>query len=535
MANNSITSVKPEDKNAKKRIDGTRLFLIIFAAVALVGIVFALVFGIVRHVKNQPIDYYKDNLGKYISISPDDYKSYEVLVNLDPVTEMSIQNEINKLLYNNRKETDGKNKVGQTIKVGDTANLYYYGYTLGENGEKVAFDGGCNFTSSVTPLGIGSGQMIPGFELALIGKNSADYATMTKKDSGKVEENNFVYITYTVAYFDGTAKKDATALIDLSKDVDAEWGNGFKEYLLGAEIGKKIGEAIYCDRYDENGIKRTDIYSDVTVNKVIEFSDGEPLTIDVTFPRPYNSSPKLAGKDVKFDIYIITSVSYDTPEFNDEFITETLKVKAEDLDEFEGETLTDKYRAKIKADLDKTYEDNLNAAIESAYWEHLRSTAKVKNLPESEVNAFYISYYAEVESYYNNYSSYFTSLDQAARQYLGLSANADWKAQIRENAENSVTEKLLFYYIIRAENLIPTGEVYEERYNKLYNDMLESYLEQYKVVREDYDTEEKYQEQVDIYRNIINTNYGESYFRESVYFEYAMETLRSYATLKYAN
>jgi len=532
MAKNNTPAVKPAEN--KKKIDGTNLFLIIFAAVALVGIITALVLGIVSYAAKRPVDYMNDNLGKFVSLKESDYKSFDVLVNLDPVTDATVENEIIKILYKNRKETDGKNNIGQTIKVGDTANIYYFGYTLDDEGNKVPFDGGCNFGSSVTALGIGSGQMIPGFELALVGKNSADYATMTKKDSGTVEDGNLVYITYTVAYFDGTAKKDVTAMVDLSTDVDATWGEGFKNYLIGATVGKKIEGSLTIDRTSENGTKQSDTYSDVTVTRIIEFSEGEPLTIDVKFPRPYTSSPALEGKAVKFDIYIVTSVSYDTPEFNDAFITDTLKVEADTLKDYEGATLAEKYKAMIRKGLEETYAANVDKFIEDAYWLHLLKVAKVKKLPESEVNNFYRGHYAEVENYYASYSSYFKTLDEAARQYLGLSTGADWQAELMRKSASEVTEKILFYYIIREEGLIPSDEVYKEMYDKAFNAILDNYLKQYGVEREDYETDEEYEKQVDVYRSVVESTYGEDYFRESVYFDYAMDTFRTYANITYA-
>ena len=135
MAKNITTA--PE-----KGVNGTKIFLVIFAAIALAGIITASVFGVVGAIGKKPFDYEKASLNKYrkyIEISESEYKNYEVLINLDPVTDLAVQNEIIKLQYANRKSGDGKNKIGQTIKVGDTANIYYYGYTLDENGE-IFFD-----------------------------------------------------------------------------------------------------------------------------------------------------------------------------------------------------------------------------------------------------------------------------------------------------------------------------------------------------------------------------------------------------------
>ncbi len=538
-------SVNGTAVNGKQPIDGTRIFLIIFAVLALAGIIAAIVFGVIAALGKRPLDYEKANLGKYIELDKSNYEAYDVLINLDRLIDdegkdteyfkLSVQNEIMKLLYANRKATDGKNKIGQTVKVGDTANIYYYGYTLDANGEKVPFTGGSNFSDKVTSLGIGSGNMIVGFELALVGKNGDDYQKMTKLTEGTVKDGQLVSITYDATYFDGVAKKGATAMVDLSKDVDAEWGEGFKNYLIGKEIGKPISDRLTIDKTGDDGIKRSDVYSGVTVNSAIEFDEGEPLTIDVTFPRPYNSA-ELEGKSVKFDIYIITSVSYDTPEFNDEFITETLKVKAEDLANYgdESATLTEKYTEKIRADLLKSHEEELNSLIETAMWQHLHKSVKVKKLPKSEVSTFYNNYEDEINLYYTQYQSYYSSFDQAARDYLQIGSTADWRAALTERAEQAVVEKIMFYYIAREQGLMPDEATERTLYEDMFNEMLDAYLEQYKIYRDNYDTEEAYNKDVDKYREIILTQYGEDYIMENAVFEHIMSTLITYANITYA-
>ncbi len=543
MANNKNNAiVNPAD--TRRAIDGTKLFLIIFAVIALLGIITAIVFGVISAFGIRTIDYEKANLGKYIVLDSSDYRSFDVLANLDRLVDdegndteyfkLAVQNEILKLRFANRKATDNKNKVGQTVKAGDTANIYYYGYTLDENGKKVAFSGGCNFSDKVTSLGIGSGNMIVGFELALVDKNGNDYRTMTKHTEGTVKDGQLVCITYSAAYFDGGVKKDATAVVDLSSDVDAEWGAGFKDYLLGKEIGKTISETHTVDKTGSDGVKRSDVYSSVKITSAIELSEGEPLTIDVTFPRPY-SSADLEGKSVKFDIYIVTSVSYETPEFNDEFITETLKVTAEDLAEYgdEGASLTEKYTAKIRADLLEKHRLDINSLIEAEMWEHLHKIVEVKKLPKAEVKLFYDNYEAEINNYYSQYSSYYTSFDQAARDYLQIGSTADWRAALTEKAEQAVVEKMIFYYIARNENLLPDGEKRTELYENMLSEMVDAYLVQYKIDRESFETEEEYNKEVEKYRDLVLSQYGEEYITENAMFEYIMETLLTYARVTY--
>ena len=507
----------------------TRIFLIVFATIALAGIIAGIVAGIISAVNKRNTNYLEDRLDKYITLSSEDYKSFPFTSSLDDITDATVENEVLKLIYKHRE--DGENKNNQKdidILAGDTANIYYYGYTLGENGEKLAFQGGCNFAEKTsTSLGIGSGGMIPGFEMALIGKNSKDYARMTKRTEGKVEAGGFVYVTYSAIYWDGGVVQNKTELIDLDNP-DPKWGDGFKDFVVGKDIGKKIEGSYTVDRYTEDGRKQSDIFSSITVNTVIEFTEGDPLTIDVTFPKSYQAA-ELAGKPVKFDIYIMTSQRYKTPEFNDEFVTEKLKVKAEDLEDYAGDSLADKYRAKIRADLEYTRSEKLKQEKDTQFWEHIHTRVKIKKLPKADVRSFYLNYHTEIETYYAQYGSYYKSMDEAACDYLQLSSGSDWEAYLLERAENAVIEKLIFYYIAREENLLPDTERFEAEKKKLYDEQFESYLVSNGIEKDRYDTDEKYAEDVELARADFEKSYNEDFFRENVYFIVVMETVREWA------
>lgn len=526
-------------KGVDKKINGTRLFLLIFAAVALVAIITAIIFAVVQNANNKLVDFENDDLSKYVSLSRDDYKSFDVTVNVDPVTDNAVENKIIQLLYKNRKDSeDMRFKQGETIRVGDTANIYYYGYTLDSDGNKVPFTGGCNFGSEKsTALGIGSGSFVEGFELGLIGKNQNDYATVTKSSATKATAEDTVFITYTAIYSDGTYEKDATALIDLTDEgIEEEWGEGFGLYLCSATVGTKVSKEFKRTYTDENGKTKSDIIYDVTVNAIVELGEGEPLTVEAYFPVGYTNTA-LAGKTAYFDVYIMTTQLYDTPEFNDEFVTGTLKYTAEELAEYEGETLADKYRSMIRAGLERDYGYAVDNAIESALWDVLMDKAEFKRLPENEVMAYYNGYVAEVESYYNYYAgtSQSTDLDTVACSYLQLDKGTDWRAYLRESAEESISQKLVFYYLLQLENIHPTDEEKQEMYDVLVDYYLEQYLVNYKVERSNYKTLEEYQHAVDGYRSTVLGNYGEDYFRENALFLAALEHLKQYANLIYVN
>ena len=225
---------------------------------------------------------------------------------------------------------------------------------------------------------------------------------------------------------------------------------------------------------------------------------------------------------------------YDAPEYNDAFITEKLKLTTEDLAEFEGESLTDKHRASIRAELEAEYNETERTAIISALWELYLGKAQVKKLPTNDVDDFYDLYYTDISTNYAYYSSSYNSLDAFAREYLGLGSNADWEAELMKYAESAVTEKLVFYYIIRQENLLVPDDEYAVRREKMYNELFESYLVSVDFERSDFDDEEKYEKELANYKTAFATKYDEDYYRENIIYEYAFDKLIEFVEIKEA-
>ena len=540
MSNNTATE--------NKKLDGTRIFLIVFACVALVGILTATVFAIVAAVNkknNSAFDYMKVDLKKYVVVSSDLYSSYEVEIDVPAVSEQDFKDAILKVLCKNKITPDSPviNLPNVTLSAGDVANIYYRGYTLGENDKKEYFDGGCNFGDSTAySLELGSGSFIPGFEYNLVGKNQKDYATMEKVTSGNVQAGDIIKLTYSSYYADGTARMAQTVTLDLSDPtIDEKWGKGFVAYFTDTENPKPIGTKFATNETgnkllvettrESDDPNATDCYFDMTVTEVYRIGEGERLVVEAYFPKDYSNSDDLKGKTAYFEVYIRTAKDYEVPEYNDDFITKTLKISAEDLASYEGDTLVEKYENSVKADLEKTYNEKVRSAVEVKFWDHIIANANFKKLPESEVNAKYNEELSEINSMYANYSSYYSSIDIFAREYLGLDNKADWKAKIRENAEITIKQKLAFYCIVRQDNMIPSDEKYNEIYDRLFGEYLQSYLDYYKITEDS----ENYATKVEEAKATVKAQFADSYWFELVVYEYAIDQLIDNATVKNGN
>ena len=532
--------VSEKQATEKKKLGKKEILIIVFAAVAFIGITLGIVLGIMYENKRS-FDYNTADLSKYVSLDSKYYNGYKVTIDIPEITDEDVEEEFLKLLCANKIIPDGPvyNVPGVTISVGDIANIYYRGYTM-ENGVKTYFDGGCNFADTYDELEIGSASFIPGFEAGLIGKNQNDYATLLKRESGVVAETDLISIKYSVLYADGTSKRDQTVLLDLSDPtLDDRWGVGFAEYFIGQKIdpdtviatGTSTDKALTVPTKSTSAnAAKNDSYFDITISLACSASEGETLIVEGKFPSDYKAED-LRGKTAYFEVYIVSVKDYDVPELNDAFITDTLKVSADDLADDEGANLVEKYKAKIKADLNKERDDNIVSAIENAFWDQALANAKFKQLPQIELDKYYDSAVSDITDLFESgYSSYYNNdFDAFARAYLDLSSTGDWQATLRKEAETSVKQRLLFYYIVREANLTPTEAEYNAVYEEVFAEHLQEYLDYYNITEdlEDYETE------LEKAKSVVKETYGDSYWDELIIYEYAMEKIVDLADVIY--
>lgn len=536
-SNKSYTG-KAQPKKVSPPMTKKQILFTVIAAILIIAIVATAVVFIVRAIRGVPVNYLKDNLSKYIYLSPDDYKNMEIDVALEEYDEVDLVREINRILASNKSETpeyDGKAYKSEAITLGDVVSLMYRGYYVNAEGKTVEISNNFGDDSTVLlEVGTGniitdtgsSGSFIAGFTDGMIGKVPADYEPFKKFGDGKVEEGDVIYLTYTAFYPDasGTYKQASAERIDLSEDIDAIYGTGFKAFLLGTaegteaqSIGTKLSSKTFPYGTGSAG------YSDMKIEYVTRGCEAAPLTLDVTFPADY-SEASLRGVAAKFDVYISSAIIYNTPELDEKFITETLKITATDLEKYEGADTVAKYKSYLEASLKKSIEDANEQIIIDAIWEILFKKVEIKKLPEYNVEEYYETYFNEVSYYYSIYSSYYTSIDLAATDYLSLSQGTDWRAYLQDKAEKTALEELMFYYIIREEGFLPDKSE--------FNEMRESIIGAHYEYHIDLDAEalaklegDAYNARIEQIKAEVLEYYGDEYFDENVYYNYGMDKI----------
>ena len=207
-----------------------------------------------------------------------------------------------------------------------------------------------------------------------------------------------------------------------------------------------------------------------------------------------------------------------------------MKLGDKELSKYDG-TIVEKHRAYLKDEVEAENASIREALIEDRMWEYYREHATVIKLPEDEVDEIFAEEYRQISDEYNMYfSSYYSSVEEYAYNAYGYS---NLKAELLSEAEIIITEKIIFYYIIREENLVPTDDKFDELYDKLVTNHLNYFLTDiYDDELASLKTEAEREARILEIKEEMMDYYGDEYFTELVYYEYAYDTVKAFATIK---
>ena len=522
--------------------------VVLVASVA-IGIVMTtkgLTLGEVFGFKIKRIDYINDSLDKYISLEGDDYKDLEVDVAIREPDKMDLEDKKVELLAAAAKEA-GLDKGGvyqknEPIGAGDKIYFYYAAYIVDENGNRTQevtgmnncknsyggnlaefVVGGSNFlflnntllNESSDNLQNYKSEFIHGFQSGLIGKVPNQYKFFTV---GEIQPSDIVYATVSYLDYDGLLYDRVNIRIDLSDEAhESVWGEGLYEYVIKEKsIGFENNTPITLTRAG-SGKKIT--FTNFTVDYIVR-GEETPITIKTVFPYDY-SDESLRNKTVYFDLFIEQTLCYKTPEFDENFVLNTLKLGEEKLQGYEGETLVEKCESYYFKRLLDEYEHNRNILAEKLLWEEIKENADIKEVPIREVEYDYndfVNYYQYSFELINDSAGY-EDFDEYMVDVLDLEVGANWSLYIWNYMESTVIEKLIFYSVLKAEGLLENAEAFEEFCK---NELEHSYYIEYNKKEEDFESDEKYAEEIAAYRSEkVYECGGESAFIDEMYYRYA--------------
>lgn len=291
---------------------------------------------------------------------------------------------------------------------------------------------------------------------------------------------------------------------------------GGKSYALG------IGSASFIPGFEYNMIGKNPA----------DYDENNPMIIESYFPEGYQSA-ELAGKTAFFEVYVEKDADgkyliteYDAPSLDDNFITETLKLSSQTLENYDGETLTDRYRSYVKETLISENGLDEKTLIINAFWDSVLNGAVIKKYPEREVKEYVDSYVEELDYYYGYYSTVY-EYDEFMCLYLGLDKNADWRGALTDMAKSQVKRLLVFYEFMNLAGITPT----EEEYLAMFDEYLTRSLTNNDITPDKYATAEEYEAAKEKYKQELISSKGEDYFKSMIYYELAVETICEYANV----
>lgn len=261
----------------------------------------------------------------------------------------------------------------------------------------------------------------------------AQSATTTEVTGRAVQDGDVVSIDYT-GYLDGEAFDGGTGSYDLTIGSDS-FIDGFEDGLIGHE-------------------------------------KGEQVTLDLTFPDPYQNNPDLAGKPVVFEVTINAIQETQTPELTDEFVTGLGLEGVEDVTAFREYVYNIFYQ-----DAEYTYDNTVKSDVTDA----VMAGCTFQELPQEMSDRYYQGLVDEITTLATNQSM---SLDTYMSTYYGLDAET-YPDKLKEIGLTRGQQYVMFQAIADAEGISVTDDEVEQE--------IQSRVEAY-----GYDSVEDYKEGTDV-------------------------------------
>ncbi len=537
------SEILPQSKKLTPR--AKRLIIIITAVVLVLAIAGGIVAIVVYNINNnRRIDFLNDDLSEYVTLTRGDYIGADINVSVPPVSDDEVYTEVLKALASKKGNMlyHGDYMYTEPLGAGDKAYIYYRGYELDEHGNKIDLLGTCNmFKNESEELVIGSGSMVPGFELQLLSripnlpdKPDDEDATdgLQKRTEGEINDTDLVFVKATYAEESGDFHEDAQLVIDFSSAaLDDTWGTdengkGIRDYIRKIGLGN-VGDALADQRWF--GEFETPDGDSVTVIKMEVMAAAEiaaePVKVEVTFPYDYKDE-SFRNKKVYFDVYITRAIHYESAEWGDQFITDVLEEDPESFDKYEGDTLADRYINGMRQSMTddrRNGEGGLEEQKIDAFWEHVKSRATFAKIPEAEINAGFDRYYnMYLLLYINQYKDAYDTIDAYIASVYNLADVTQWRDHLRSVVEDEVKEKIIFFYIVRNEDMVPTDEEFRDEYRSILET---EYYTLHGKTREDYPSDEVYDKIIADYEEDALNDYGYDVYFQKTYYNLRLEDI----------
>ena len=315
-------------------------------------------------------------------------------------------------------------------------------------------------------------------------KASADYSAMLNED-GTIQNVN---VADYVKDFDVNGVKIASADVEytdeeMQNDIQNQL-NQFKKLNTEATLEVKSGDEVSIDYVGtmdgtqfEGGSAQdyrltigSGSFIDTFEDQLIGAHPGDKVTVNVTFPDPYENNPDYAGKAASFDVTV--KGIYEASEFNDAFVKENLSSYAETAEEYKKYLKDTNYNQKLNTAIENYIADNISAEkYPDDYLKHLQSLQMT--IDEEEYN-----YMAQMYAAYGipfNYSS--------VMEYKGAATEDEYQEVLKKEAESNCLYNMAYQDLAAQAGITASDDDYKAyvEENQLSDEVIEQYGKPYIV------------------------------------------------------
>ena len=291
---------------------------------------------------------------------------------------------------------------------------------------------------------------------------STDYSAMLNED-GTIQGIN---VTDYVKTFDVNSVKIAKADVEytdeeMQEDINAELENhkvlrAGKKYTITDGDEVSIDYVGTMDGVEFDGGSAEDYrltigsgsFIDDFEQQLIGHHPGEQVTVNVTFPDPYENNPDYAGKDAVFDVTI--KGIYKLPALDDDFVKENLSDYAQTVDEYKQYLKDTNYKQKLTAAVETYITDNISAdSYPADYIKHLKSLQMTLN----EQNFNYMK---------QMYSAYGMNFDyDSVMAYYDAATVDEYEEVLQKDAEQNCLNNMAYQDLAAQAGITVTDEQYD--------------------------------------------------------------------------
>lgn len=244
-----------------------------------------------------------------------------------------------------------------------------------------------------------------------------------------------------------------------------------------------------------------------------------PVAVQATFPEDYGKE-ELNGKTATFYVYVEYAVQYSLPEYNRDFVENTLQYEAQKEFYASEKAYLQEFEQYVRTYLESQIAEDVEYAKTDALWVYLTQTAVCRNLPELEINYYLDSYKNQISYMYKQYSAYygesFTSVyaDEAsfAVWYMGLTSVDVWEEELYDLVVRMVKKDMITHAIAEQQGM---ETVSDEEYKAVVDEWVSYYYGQ-------------------LTADEIVQNMGEVYLKQSVVSEKVQAWLMEQAEFSWA-